>query len=451
MPEHPFEFSHAEPLNPRPARSVMHLNSRLPVAVFLTLLAFQLFNPSRVWMAILLVLGLMLVTAYLWAMQLHNWVTAHRRVQGTWVLVGDVLRETFVVENRGWLPALWVEIVDHSELPGYHPDWVATVGGEGHQEYTTETRCERRGVFTLGPWELRTGDPLGLFSVTREFFDTRSILVYPRPMHLPNLNLPRGAASGPARTSRRTPQFTTSAATVRPYVPGDEMRRVHWPSSAHHDALMVREFDLEPSGDLWIVLDLDAGVQAGEGLVSTLEYAVTLAASVATQMLAENRRVGLVAFGREASQVMPQAGQMQTWRILETLAHAETAPNRPLVEVLRTVRDTVGRGRTVLTITPSPDPAWIAELLHLARAGNAPAAVLLDASSFRGGAPANAADRGGSLTPIHSLLAEHGIPTHLIDRSFEFRPVHRITRTRRELRTLAATGRVIAVEVEEVV
>lgn len=451
MPDHPFELSHAEPVNPQPGRGAMRLNSRLPIALFLVLLGFQLFNPSRIWVAFLLVLSLMLATAYLWALQLRNGVIAHRRLQGSWVLVGDVLRETFVVENRGWLPALWVEIVDHSELPGYHPDWVAAVGDKGRQEYAVETRCERRGVFTLGPWELRTGDPLGFFSVTREFGDTRSILVYPRPMHLPNLNLPRGAAAGPARTSRRTPQFTASAATVRPYVPGDELRRVHWPSSAHHDTLMVREFDLEPSGDLWIVLDLDAGVQEGEGLVSTLEYGVTLAASVATQMLAENRRVGLVAFGRGAGQVMPQAGQLQNWRILEALAHAEAAPNWPLAKVLRTVRDTVGRGRTVLAITPSTDPDWIAELLHLVRVGNAPAVVLLDAPSFRPGATTNAVGRGGSLAAIHSLLVEHGIPTHVIDRSFEFRPLHRITRTRRELRTLAATGRVIAVDVEEVV
>ncbi len=86
------------------------------------------------------------------------------------------------------------------------------------QTYQAEGRCQHRGVFTIGPWELRTGDPLGLFRVTIEYPETRSILVYPRAMVLPDLHLPRGDAPGAARTNRRTMHTTTtvaSAAAVR--------------------------------------------------------------------------------------------------------------------------------------------------------------------------------------------------------------------------------------------
>jgi hypothetical protein len=55
------------------------------------------------------------------------------------------------------------------------------------------------------------------------------------------------------------------------------------------------------------------------------------------------------------------------------------------------------------------------------------------------------------MTALRGLLAEHGVVSHLIDRSFVFRPVYQITRTHTELRTLSATGRVISVEVEETV
>ena len=123
----------------------------------------------------------------------------------------------------------------------------------------------------------------------------------------------------------------------------------------------------------------------------------------------------------------------------------------------------------MVVITPSTDTGWPAELLHLARRGNAPAVLLLDAASFDGSLPAAPAipqsvatapglstaedgqELGDRLAGLRSLLAEQGVPTHLIDHEFVFRPLYRIRRTRTELRTLAATGRVIEVEVEELV
>lgn len=422
----------------------MRLRSRVPVALLAFLVILQLFNPARVWVGLILGLGILLVITYLWARDLRESLSGRRLMRGNWVLVGDVLTETFEVSNASILPALWVEVVDHSDLPGYHPDWVASVSPGGRQTYKAEGRCQHRGVFTLGPWELRTGDPLGLFEVVHEIPQTRSVLVYPRAMHLPDLYLPRGEAPGAARVSRRTPSFTTTASTVRHYVPGDSMRRIHWKRTAHHDALMVKEFDLEPSGDLWIVLDLEESVQAGEGAESTLEYGVTLAASLATQMLAENRRVGLAAQGLLVS---PQAGQVQLWRILEALAHAEVSSDASLARLLGDLKDNIGRGRTIVVITPSADPDWPGELLLLARKGNAPAALLLEGESFLPGAR----EEPGASASLRNLLVEQGVPTHLIDRSFVFRPLFKITRTKTELRTLSATGRVIVVEVEEVV
>jgi uncharacterized protein (DUF58 family) len=425
----------------------MRMTSKLPAVLLALLLVNQVFNPARLWVGIMVGLAIVLGISYFWASQLQNGLSARRHLRGTWVLAGDVLNETFVVENSSGFPAHWVEVIDHSELPGYYVDWVASVDAKNHQTHHTEGRCAHRGVFTIGPWELRTGDPLGLFRVSVEIPEMRSILVYPRAMVLPDLNLPRGDAPGAARTNRRTLHTTTTVATVRPYVAGDALRSIHWRQTAHQGDFMVKQFDVEPSGDLWIALDLDAGVQAGEGAESTLEYAITLTASLATQMLAENRRVGLASQGYL---VPPQAGQLQLWRILEALAHAKATPNTSMAALLRDLRPNVGRGRTVVAVTASTDPGWTGELLHLAGHGNAPAALLVDALSFvpEGG---RAVASGDAMAALRGLLAEHGVPSHLIDRSFVFRPVYQIKRTHTELRTLSATGRVIAVEVEEVV
>ena len=430
-----------------PIRS-LRLRRRLPVVLLAILLVNQVFNPARIWVGVMLALAVMLGMAYLWARQLRDHLDGTRAQRGTWILAGDLLNETFTVENRSSFPAMAVEVVDHSSLPGYQPDWVATVDVHGSQSYARQGRCQRRGVFTLGPWELRTGDPLGLFSVSIEMPETRSILIYPRAMVLPDLQLPRGDAAGAARAHRPSRLYTTTVASVRPYVAGDPLRAIHWRQTAHHGAFMVKEFDLEPSGDLWIVLDMDADVQHGDGARSTLEYAITLTASLATEMLAENRRVGLATQGHL---IPPQPGQMQLWRILEVLARVEPVAGAPAARLLDDMRQTVGRGRTVVVITPSADPIWIGHLLQLASQGNALAALLLDAPSFAEGvAEANPGDAAVSATAtLRSLLAEHGVPSHVIDSGFEFRPVHTITRTRTELRTLSATGRVIRVEVSE--
>jgi uncharacterized protein (DUF58 family) len=426
----------------------LRVRSRLPFVVLGVLLVNQIFNPARIWVGIMLGLGALLLLCYVWARALRNGLEAQRAARGTWVLAGDTLSELFTVENFSGMPALWVEVLDHSNLPGYRPDWVAYVEVNGRQSYRTEGRCQRRGVFTLGPWALRSGDPLGIFEVQVTYPDSRSILVYPRAMLLPDLRLPRGIAPGLARTQRRSSQTTTTVATVRPYVPGDPLRSIHWRKTAHQGEFMVKQFDIEPSGDLWIALDLDAAAQAGEGAESTLEYAITLVASLATQMLAENRRVGLAAPGFQAP---PQSGQLQLWRILEALAQVEATPGYSMARLLRDLRPVSGRGRTIVAVTPSTDADWTGELLHLAGQGNAPAALLLDAASFLPPDDPQHGERSSALAGLRGLLAQHGVASHVIDRSFVFRPVVEITRTRTELRTLSAFGRVISVEVEEVV
>jgi uncharacterized protein (DUF58 family) len=209
---------------------------------------------------------------------------------------------------------------------------------------------------------------------------------------------------------------------------------------------MVREFDREPSGDLWLVVDLDATVQAGEGGEATQEYAVILAASLASQFMrqGERRSVGLLMGGRNPQFLAPAHGQAQLWRILRALAEAEPAVGASLHELLAQTGASLGSGRTVALITSSQDPAWIAPLLPLMSRGNAPAAILLDATSF---SPPNGTT--DQFMGLRSLLAQQRIPSYVVGQGFPLQPTERIRRVRQELRTLPGTGRVIQVEVTE--
>ncbi len=430
------------------ARRTLRLRTRLPLYLVAGLLGLQLIAPDRTWTYLLGGLAALLGFSYLWAYDLLLGIQIERVSQGMWVVAGDRLNERWSLFNAGALPLLWATVRDRSSIPGYHIDRVVAAGSRAGYTWETEGVCSHRGVFTLGPWSVSGGDPLGLFEIEITFPEVRTLLVYPRVMRLPQIDLPRGSAGGALRQPRPTQAATLLTSHVRPYTPGDSLRLIHWRKSAQQSRFMVRQFDLEPAGDLWILLDLDAAVQSGEGAESTVEYAIVLAASLAARHLAENRAVGLIGFGRETVLTPPQPGHAQLWPLLQALARLEPGDEWPLARVLDRIGPNLGRGRTLVAITPSLDPAWVGEMLRLRRRDIAAAVLLVDAASFT--APSTAAPPPAPfrLAALCDLLADHAIPTHLIDRSFVFRPLIAIKRKRTVYKTLG-TGRVVAVEVEE--
>lgn len=422
----------------------LKLRTRLPLYLLAVLVVLQVIAPDRAWTYLLGGLGALVGLSYLWAYEMRASVEVARASQGVWVVAGDRLVERWSLVNRSPWPLLWATVRDHSSIPGYHVDRAAAAGSRSGYSWETEGICSHRGVFTLGPWSVSCGDPFGLFEVTIDFPEVRTLLVYPRVMRLPEIELPRGSAGGAAHQTRATHTVTILASHVRPYVPGDSLHLIHWRKSAQQGQFMVKQFDLEPAGDLWILLDLDAAVQTGKGAESTIEYGVVLAASLAARHLAENRAVGLIAFGKEAALVQPQPGNAQLWPLLQSLARSEPGDEWPLRRVLDRVGPSIGRGRTLVMITPSPDTDWVGNMLQLKRRDIAIAALLVDAASFAAEAPS----ASSQLADLCALLANHGVPTHVIDRSYVFRPLIPIKRKRTIYKTLG-TGRVVAVEVEE--
>ncbi|MGC8780228.1 MAG: DUF58 domain-containing protein [Anaerolineae bacterium] len=418
----------------------------LPFIAWGLLLFVQLISPANAWSWLLVGLTLLLAISFYWAWRLRRDVTLERRMTGAWVVAGDQLREDFTLVNESPLPVLWARVRDGSAVPGYRADRVESAAGHQQRRWTCAGVCQRRGVFRLGPTDLIMADPCGFFQVTHHYPATTTLMVYPRASYLPDLQLPRGRAPGRAATSERAAEDTITIGGLRPYLPGDSLRRIHWPATAHHDHLMVREFEREPTGDLWLVVDMDAAVQAGQAAEATQEYAVILAASIAAQYArgGERRAVGLLMSGRTPVMLSPAAGGEQFWRILHALAEAEPDGRQSLADLLSQAGPSLRSGRTIVVITPSQDGAWVAPLLPLMARGNAITAVLIDSASFD--PPAGSAE---GLFGLRSLLAQQRISSHVIARGFPFRPLERIRRRRRGLKTLAGFGRVVEIEVEE--
>lgn len=421
----------------------IRLNSRLIVLLLAALLIVAIVISNRLLYYLFYTVALMTIFAYYWTRQTATGLTLQRETRSDWVQVGDRLRERFVVSNSSRWPVLWVETEDKSNLPGYQASRVETVTSRGGKAWwDAQAICKRRGLYTLGPITMRTGDPFGLFTATWTNPKTQSFLVYPPIVDLPGLDLPRGTLPGAARSSFRTQHVTTNVSGVRDYLPGDSLNRIHWLSTARHGELIVKEFDLEPSGNLWIVLDLHGAVQAGRAEESTEEYGVSVAASLAFKMLEQNKTVGLIAYGEQQVVLPPERGRRQLGHILRELATAKASGIYPLDHVITQLGTNFGRGMTIAVITPSVDRAWVAAMLSMARRGLSPACIMLDGASF-GGAP------GGA--QIVDDLANLGIPSYQIRRGQTFTTIARTAplQDKKAFRVLA-TGRVLLEDVAAV-
>src|SRR5213080_4541599 len=356
-----------------------------PWQAILLILVLLFFAISSGWSdlyKIAYVLLTLFVLSWLWARYSLRKLTFHRNTTTGRVQVGETFEERLMLDNTSVLPKLWVQIVDGSTLPGHRAGYVASMGGRKRAMWKARTVCNRRGQFELGPVTATSGDPFGLFRRHKPLTPAHEILVLPRVLPITNFTLFSGGLPGRGRSSQRALQTTTNATTIRDYLPGDALSRIHWRSSAHYNKLMVKEFDLDPAVDAWIFVDLHDAVQAGEGEQSTEEYGVTLAATIATYLLRHDLSVGMIVNGQRREFLSLDRGDRQIERVLELLAVVTAGSGPDLKEALALDAMHFGRNTVAIVITPSKSRDWHEGVRHLQRRGVQVAVIGLDAASF---------------------------------------------------------------------
>jgi uncharacterized protein (DUF58 family) len=307
----------------------------------------------------------------------------------------------------GPLPATWVEVADHSTVPGYEASLATGVSGSGTNQWRKKGTCSQRGLYQLGDTSLLSGDPFGIYTLTLTDPAKATLMVMPPVVPLPQLEIIPGGYSGEGRPIPDAPERTVGASSVREYAPGDSLRLVHWKTTARHNKPYVRLFDGTPAGDWWILLDLQSEAQAGSGADSTEELGIILAASLADRGLRAHRGVGLVVNGNLLDWLPPRTGGGQRWEILRRLALASRGETS-LGEVLERIRPDLGRNASLLIITPTRSTDWFLTLPNLLRRGVRPTVFLLDLGSFdsRLDNSAVAAELGKMHIPCHPLPRE---------------------------------------------
>jgi uncharacterized protein (DUF58 family) len=354
----------------------------------------------RLFFHLFYVLLALLALSYLWARVNLRGLAVQREIFTHRTQVGDYARERITLQNLWPVPKLWIELLDHSDLPGHGPGFVAYLPGRDRRRWLTRTPCTMRGKFTLGPATLVSGDPFGLFRVTRQVPTSGEVLVYPHMTPLPGFRLPSAELPGGQYLKSRTHHVTPNVSTVRDYQPGDSFNRIHWRSTARTGQLMVKEFELDPTAELYIVLDMQERAQerllppgAERGMrrlsevrvaESTEEYGVQVAASIARHMLEQDRAVGLIAWGQHREVIPAEREVRQLYKILEALAVLRAHGTQSLAEVLAAESSRFGRNSTLVIVTPALDERWVTSVQHLRHRGVQAVAVFVDPQSFGG-------------------------------------------------------------------
>lgn len=305
-----------------------------------------------------------------------------------------------VVRNRSRLPTPRLELEDAA------PVELASQGArmrldpmppQASRVMAYRLRGHHRGRFAVGPLRARLRDPFGLVTRRVTLPGTSELVVYPRIWPL-SAKVPLGGPTGGDRGRTRPLLSGEDLAHVREYVRGDDLRKVHWPSTAHRGRLMIRQPEAPRDPQATVLLDTRSQAHHGSGPTSTFETAVSAAASVIHHVAVHGRAVRLVDGSGAPTAARPWEAHLSSL--------ADARPRR--WELATTLRGLRGAGEGLLAaVVATPGPA---ELRELARAGRdfAPRVALLVTAGPRQADEADAAAGALRVAGWHVTILQPG-------------------------------------------
>jgi uncharacterized protein (DUF58 family) len=282
-----------------------------------------------------------------------------RAVHPTRVHVGTTSRVELTVRNQraGTTPVLRL----HDPVSGTRgADLSVAPLGRGERTVAVyRLPTDRRGIVQVGPLDVVVGDPFGLTTLATTAAPQIELTVYPHidqiaPLPYTTGHDPLAGARQPNSMGRTGEDFYA----LRPYVVGDDLRRIHWPSTARHDELLVRQNEQPWQGRTTVLLDVRKAAHAGE----SLELAVSAAASIVAATAKRQDLVRLITTDGADSDFAPGSDHLEA--IMEHLAVVPAAVAGSLrrsVELLSR-RSTGGALVAIVADVPAEDLRALARL-----------------------------------------------------------------------------------------
>jgi uncharacterized protein (DUF58 family) len=252
------------------------------------------------------------------------------------------------------------------------------LGGQRASTVAYTVRAEVRGRYEVGPLVVRLTDPFGLCELSRSFATVSHLTVIPQVVTLPNVRLTgEYAGSGDSRARSVAVHGDDDIAT-REYRHGDDLRRVHWRSTARMGELMVRREEQPWESRATVLLDTRRAGHRGEGPTASFEWAVSAAASVAVHLRQGGYRIRLVTGGGTDIDTSERDGDGM---LLDELAEAEMTPNGSIPALVEQVRRRA-EGGLVIAVLGSLSVTEAESLVALRASGTTCIALAIDAATW---------------------------------------------------------------------
>lgn len=295
-------------------------------------------------------------------------VAVRRQVSAERAQPGDRVEVTVELRNDGYVPTIPLLLEDRCPpllLPAGGPaprTLLPPVPYGATETLRYEVEPTVRGWWTVGPVSLRLRDPLGLAARNRRYQGTNALLVYPTLVPMSGAP-PRGAHHGTGTSDqRRRFDAGDELHTMREYEPGEDLRRVHWPTTARRGRLMVRQNEASWQTQATVVLDTRLPAYPGGSALDSFERAVSAAASAIDALARQGYDVRLLL--PSDTRPRPPAAVTAHLERLATVQPDREATTRPALDALRrsgaagTIVAVMGTRRDI-PVTDDPDLAML--------------------------------------------------------------------------------------------
>ncbi len=251
---------------------------------------------------------------------------------------------------------------------------------EGKSEIDLNFTALKRGRFAIGPAIIQISDPLGMFRMRRYLQGTTELLVYPKPVWFKLPQMARGREESELNVPSGKLSNQGNFAGVREYRQGDELRRIHWKTTARTQELSIIELEDSTSGTISILVDLTKGADFGTGHITSVDVALGAAAYAIKQYQRLGHSVRLVLPGSGGIHTVAIHGPRDTQAALTALADAKADADMSLKSVINSAF-TYG---TLLLIATKPTPELASTVHDLVLRGSPVAVAIVDPRPFGG-------------------------------------------------------------------
>lgn len=309
-----------------------------------------------------------------------------REVQDT-AYEDDIVNVKMTIQNRRGLPLYFFELLDM--FPGGPPEeketslFILDLKPRESKKISYIANCYQRGLWKIGPVVVVSQDALGFFKNEKTIKVFSEILVYPNLFRIFSFpQLASGSVSWIGVETARISGDSHEFFGVREYQRGDAMSRIHWPSSARHNKLIVKQFERNAVQEATIILDLKKGHDIGGGKDTTLEYAVKIAGSIAKFLLNEGVLVQMIGYGKEAVTLPFGKGDSHMYKILEYLASVQADGDFTLSQALEEASFVAPQRSTLIVVMLDNDIDSLSSLVQFKIKGVKLIVIVLATSTF---------------------------------------------------------------------